>query len=178
VKGLKQTKQYLTHFKPLLENRSTYRLRQKGAPFYAVYNSGAYTFAPYKVVWAELSTTFEAAVFEEESVPLVGKRPFVPDHKVYFADFTSKETAHFVCGILNSTMVREYVESHTIQIQVSNIFKHLSIPQYDNRNASHAKLAKLSQAAHAAPSKAKRQGILADMDACAEAILKAEGDAL
>lgn len=178
VNGLKQTKQYLTHFKPLLENRSTYRLRQKGAPFYAVYNSGSYTFAPYKVVWAELSTTFEAAVFEEESVPLVGNRPFVPDHKVYFADFTSKETAHFVCGILNSTMVREYVESHTIQIQVSNIFKHLSIPQYDNRNASHAKLAKLSQAAHAAPSKAKRQAILADMDACAEAILKAEGGAL
>lgn len=173
VSGLKQTKKYLEHFKPLLENRSTYRLRQKGAPYYAVYNSGTYTFAPYKVVWAELSTTFEAAVFEEESVPLVGQRPYVPDHKVYFADFTSKEMAHFVCGILNSKMVREYVESHTIQIQVSNIFKHLSIPQYDPTKARHVELVKLSQAAHAAPSKAKRTELLSKLSACAELILKA-----
>ncbi|WP_273729127.1 Eco57I restriction-modification methylase domain-containing protein [Brucella gallinifaecis] len=173
VNGLKQTKKYLAHFKPLLENRSTYKLRQKGAPYYAVYNSGAYTFAPYKVVWAELSTTFEAAVFEEETVPLMGQRPYVPDHKVYFADFTSKDMAHFVCGILNSKMVREYVESHTIQIQVSNIFKHLSIPQYDPTNAEHVELVKLSQAAHAAPSKAKRVDLLTKLSACAETILKA-----
>lgn len=173
VNGLKQTKKYLAHFKPLLEKRSTYKLRQKGAPYYAVYNSGSYTFAPYKVVWAELSTTFEAAVFEEEDVPLMGKRPYVPDHKVYFADFTSKDMAHFVCGILNSRMVREYVESHTIQIQVSNIFKHLSIPQYDPTNAEHVELVKLSQAAHAAPSKAKRVELLTKLSTCAETILKA-----
>lgn len=172
VNGLKQTKKFFAHFKPLLENRSTYRLRQKGAPYYAVYNSGSYTFAPYKVVWAELSTTFEAAVFESGNVPLIGERPFVPDHKVYFADFTSKEAAHFVCGILNSTMVREYVESHTIQIQVSNIFKHLSIPQYNPKNAHHLELAKLSQTAHAATSKAKRNDLLKKLDARAESILK------
>ena len=96
------------------------------APFYSVYNSGSYTFAPYKVVWAELSSTFEAAVFTEDDVPLIGKRPYVPDHKIYFADFQNESEAHFVCGVLNSTLIKEYVESHTIQIQVSNIFKHLS----------------------------------------------------
>ena len=172
VNGLKQTKKYLTHFKPTLEKRSTYRLRQKGAPFYAVYNSGPYTFAPYKVVWAELSTTFEAAVLEASSVPLVGERPYVPDHKVYFADFTSKDMAHFVCGILNSKIVQEYVESHTIQIQVSNIFKHLSIPQYDSKNPRHVELMKLSSAAHAASSKEKRSKLLAKISTKAESILK------
>lgn len=172
LSGLKQTQKYFKHFKPLLQNRSTYRLRQKGAPYYAVYNSGAYTFAPYKVVWAELSTTFEAAVFENDSVPLMGNRPYVPDHKVYFADFTSKAAAHFVCGILNSNIVREYVESHTIQIQVSNIFKHLSIPQYKPSDARHTELSKLTQAAHKATSEAKRTKILSKMSACAEVILK------
>ena len=127
VSRLKQTKKFLSHYKPLLEKRSTYRLRQTGAPYYAVYNSGTYTFAPYKVVWAELSTTFEATVFESENVPLVGARPYVPDHKVYFADFESKDMAHFVCGILNSSMVQEYVESHTIQIQVLSLI-HISEP--------------------------------------------------
>lgn len=170
--GLKQTAKYFKHFKPLLQNRSTYRQRQKGAPYYAVYNSGSYTFSPYKVVWAELSTTFEAAVFEDEEVPLMGRRPYVPDHKVYFADFTSKETAHYVCGILNSKIVREYVESHTIQIQVSNIFKHLSIPQYDSGNRKHVELAKLSETAHKATSKVKRENIIAKMSMCAEEIIK------
>lgn len=172
ISGLKQTKKFLSHFKPLLEKRSTYRLRQKGAPYYAVYNSGTYTFAPYKVVWAELSTTFEATVFEADNVPLVGARPYVPDHKVYFADFESKEMAHFVCGILNSSMVREYVESHTIQIQVSNIFKHLSIPQYDPQDRQHKKLVKLSKDAHAATSKKKRKDLLSELSDCAELILK------
>lgn len=171
VNGLQQTKKYLTHYKPILEKRSTYRLRQKGAPFYAVYNSGDYTFAPYKVVWAELSTTFEAAVLENSSVPLIGDRPFVPDHKVYFADFTSKDMAHFVCGILNSKIVREYVESHTIQIQVSNIFKHLSIPQYDLNNLKHIKLVELSKKAHSAQTSEKRSKYLAEIDATAEEIL-------
>ncbi len=156
-----------------LEKRSTFRLRQKGAPFYAVYNSGAYTFAPYKVVWAELSTTFEAAVLESSNVPLVGRRPYVPDHKVYFADFTSKDMVHFVCGILNSKLIQEYVESHTIQIQVSNIFKYLSIPQFEPKNKIHVELVKLSKAAHAATSKASRNKLLAKISAKAETIIKA-----
>jgi hypothetical protein len=95
-----------------------------------VYNTGSYTFAPYKVVWAELSAKFEAAVFTEGKVPLIGKRPYVPDHKIYFSEFTDAETAYFVCALLNSSLVREYVQSHTIQIQVSNIFKHLKLPRY------------------------------------------------
>lgn len=171
VSSLKQTKKYFNHYKSLLERRSTYRLRQKGAPYYAVYNSGSYTFAPFKVVWAELSSTFEAAVFTKSNVPLVGDRIFVPDHKVYFADFTSEDIAHFVCGILNSTLVKEYVESHTIQIQVSNIFKHLRIPKFDPKNSGHKQLAAVSKRAHAATSKKGRQDALTELDGLAERIL-------
>ena len=172
VSKLKQTRKYLNHYKKLLERRSTYRLRQKGAPYYVVYNSGTYTFSPFKVVWAELSTTFEAAVFTHSNVPLFGDRPFVPDHKVYFAEFSSEDIAYFVCGILNSTLVKEYVESHTIQIQVSNIFKHLRIPKFEPKNPAHKQLAATSKRAHAATSKKKREDALAEMDALAENILK------
>ncbi len=168
---LKQTKKYVQHFKNLIERRSTYKLRQKTAPYYVVYNSGSYTLAPYKVVWAELSTTFQAAVFTKANVPLVGNRPFVPDHKVYFADFQTEDTAHFVCGILNSTLIREYVESHTIQIQVSNIFKHLSIPQFDVADKDHLKLVAASKAAHAASSQVKRDKHLSEMNVISDRIL-------
>lgn len=171
---LTQTKKYFQHYKKILERRSTYRLRQPGAPYYVVYNSGSYTFAPYKVVWAELSTTFQAAVFSESTVPLIGKRPVVPDHKVYFADFTNKEEAHFVCGVLNSTLVREYVESHTIQIQVSNIFKHLSIPRFDRKNSDHMSLADMCSRAHAAKNQADREKLLQAMDKLSTKILTAK----
>ena len=97
----------------------------------------------------------------------------MPDHKVYFADFDSEDTAHFVCGILNSTLVKEYVESHTIQIQVSNIFKHLSIPRYNAEDVKHKQLAALTKRAHVAKSQKARQNILAEMDLAAEQILKA-----
>lgn len=168
---LPQTKKYFRHFQSLLERRSTYRLRQKGAPVYAIYNSGSYTFAPYKVVWAELSNTFQAAVFTDADVPLVGRRPYVPDHKIYFAEFVDEDAAHFVCGVLNSTLVREYVESHTIQIQVSNIFKHMSIPRFSSKDKNHLALAAASIKAHATKSDSARKRLLEDIDRLAEQVL-------
>lgn len=168
---LKMTKKYFDHFKARLSQRSTYRLRQSGAPHYVVYNAGSYTFAPYKVVWAELSTKFEAAVVDQSEVPLVGMRPIVPDHKVYFAEFFDREEAYFTCAILNSTLVREYIQSHTIQIQVSNIFKHLSIPKYDSKEPDHRTLATLCRRAHEAKTATSRETAMARMDELAERIL-------
>lgn len=171
LETLPQTKKYFDHFSPLLSRRSTYRLRQMGAPPYVVYNAGTYTFAPYKVVWAELSNKFEAAVVTESDVPLIGKRPYVPDHKVYFADFVDEDEAHFVAGILNSTLIQEYIESHTIQIQVSNIFKHLSIPEYDSGNTDHRRLVRVTKDAHEAKSAKERQVLLREIDTIADGIL-------
>jgi alpha-D-ribose 1-methylphosphonate 5-triphosphate synthase subunit PhnI len=99
-------------------------------------------------------------------------RPFVPDHKVYFADFSNPMEAHYVCGILNSTLVKEFVQSHTIQIQVSNIFKHLSIPKFDPKDADHKLLAKASIKAHDAASAAARKKAITQMDKISERILK------
>ena len=69
----------------------------KGAPFFAIYNVGDYTFAPYKVIWAEMTGDFSAAVVASGSVPGYGPRVYVPDHKLYFADFDQPEPA-FTCA--------------------------------------------------------------------------------
>jgi hypothetical protein len=172
VNTLIKTKAYFKSYKTLLKGRSTYKLRQNSAPEYVIYNVGNYTFAPYKVVWAELSSIFEAAVVTNTKMPLVGERPYVPDHKIYFADFTSEDDAHYVCALLNSTLVREYVQSHTIQIQVSNIFKHLNLPPFDAAKSDHLKVAILSKDAHGAKTYKKRSDILAVMDVIAEQILR------
>ncbi len=171
MSSLKQTSKFFRTYKDLLAKRSTYRLRQKGAPYYAVYNSGSYTFAPFKVVWAELSTTFEAAVVTDHDVPLIGRRVFVPDHKIYFAEFQDKNMAYYVCGLLNSQLVKEYVVSHTIQIQVSNIFKHLSLPKFSPKNSDHIALSKICASAHAEGDATRKAGLMSKLSTIAEKIL-------
>jgi len=135
----------------LLEARSTYRGRMKsmGAPFYAIYDIGRYTFAPYKVVWAEQSGCIEAAVFSKAPVPYSGfERVVIPDHKVFFLGLDSKEEAHYVCALLNSEIVSRFINSFTIKIQVGTLFQQVRIPTFDPHNPKHKALARLSMIAH------------------------------
>lgn len=148
VDSLPSTKAWFRHYSALLDARSTYKRQMVGAPNFAVYNVGPYTFQQWKVIWPEMSTKFFAAVAGSAAVPSAGQRPYVPDHKVYFAAFDDKETAHFLCGLLNTDMVREWIESHNVSIQVGDIFKHLSLPAYDPNDAAHVALAALVEKAH------------------------------
>lgn len=142
------TKKYLYDFKDLLIQRSTWKLYLKGQPAYGVYNVGDYTFSPYKVVWAEQSSKFKAAVVTDHEVPLMGRRPYVPDHKIFFVNFEIAEPAYYLCGLLNSKLIKEFVESHNISIQVGNIFKHMNLPPFDDENETHLKLVDLVRKAH------------------------------
>lgn len=168
---LKKTKAWFTAYKTLLEARSTYRRQMKGAPFYDVYNVGDYTFQPWKVVWPEMSTRFYAAVAGSSTVPVVGVRPYVPDHKVYFAGFDDKKPAHFLCGLLNTPMVREWVESHTVSIQMGDVFKHMNLPEYDATNTSHVALSKLVEKSHGEHNAVKRARLVAQVEKDGEVVL-------
>ncbi|TOG87166.1 hypothetical protein CGI92_24020, partial [Vibrio parahaemolyticus] len=139
--------------------------------FYHIYNVGEYSFSPYKVMWAEQSGTFKAAVCSSKEVPLVGVRPYVPDHKVYFIDCKSKETAHYICGLLNCNLVKNYIESYTISIQVSNIFKHLDLPIFNSQCKKSRQLAKLSESLHETKDKNEFKRILNEANSLALAIL-------
>ena len=143
-----RTEDYFRAYERWLRKRSTWRGRMPGAPFYAVYNVGRYTFAPYKVLWAEQSRTFKAAVATGAETPLVGHRPYVPDHKIFFVEFADAAPAYFLCGLLSSSLVREFVESHTIAIQVGNIFKHMRLPSFDPSVEDHELLSDLVERAH------------------------------
>lgn len=144
--------EYFRRYQDLLARRSTYRTRMlpHGAPFYAVYNVGPYTFKPWKVVWAEVAGSLQATVMGRASLPHTGQiKPVVPDHKVYFVAFDREEEAHFVCALLNSRQVRTFVNSFTVKTQVSNLFRILRLPPYLAPDPRHQRLAELSQQAHA-----------------------------
>lgn len=169
--SLAKTKAWFTAYKALLEARSTYRRQMKGAPFYDVYNVGDYTLQPWKVVWPEMSTRFYAAVAGNSQVPVMGYRPYVPDHKVYFVGFNDKKPAFFLCGLLNTPMVREWVESHTVSIQMGDVFKHMNLPEYDAMDAAHMALSKLVEKSHNEHDMAKRARLVAKVEKDGEVIL-------
>ncbi|QBZ82181.1 SAM-dependent methyltransferase [Hydrogenovibrio crunogenus] len=168
---LKKTKAWFKGFETLLLDRSTYRRQMKNAPYQAVYNVGDYTFKPWKVVWPEMSSSFYAAVAASDDMPVIGERVFIPDHKVYFASFDNKETAYFLCGLLNTETVREWLDSHNVSIQVANVFKHLSLPIFDDSNSDHINLSILIEQVHGTHDKKARSKLLSKALSLAENIL-------
>lgn len=169
--ALSKTRSWFKKYQSFLEERSTYRLQMKGAPPFAVYNVGDYTFQPWKVVWPEMSTRFYAAVVGSAEVPVVGTRPYVPDHKVYFAAFDDKQAAHYLCGLLNTPMVKEWIQSHTVSIQKGDVFKHMRLPEYDGSLAAHTALAKLVERAHAEHDANKRAVLVAQVETKGEDVI-------
>ncbi len=158
---------------PLLEGRSTWKTRMQpaGAPFYAIYNVGAYTFSHHKVVWAEMSGGIAAAVVSTQTLPHgIGRKPIVPDHKIYFTSAPVEDQAHFLAAMLNSEPVRAFVNSFTVKIQVGTIFRQLRLPPHDPTNPHHGRLANLSKQAH---SSGLTETLQAQIDAHAWAVVEA-----
>ncbi|WP_263322299.1 hypothetical protein [Endozoicomonas sp. Mp262] len=168
---LPKTYRYFRSYKDLLADRSTYKARLKKYDFYMIYNVGDYTFSPYKVIWAEQSGKFAAAVVGQKDTPLKGEVPFIPDHKIYFVDCSDKAQAHYLCGLLAAPLVCEFIESHTISIQVSNIFKHLDLPEFDAENEEHMLLAEKVEEAHKEHDENERSRLLMTIGELAETII-------
>lgn len=100
--------EYFKSYKKLLEGRSTYKQRLSNYDsFYSIYNVGDYTFSKYKVIWAEQSGSFKAVVVSQSNVPLIGERPYVPDHKIYYVESNDENEAHYICGIINSNLIKK-----------------------------------------------------------------------
>jgi SAM-dependent methyltransferase len=114
-------------------------------PFYSSYNVGAYTYAPFKVVWKEICTEIEAVIIAS------GKETIIPDHKLVLVSFHSAAPAYFLSGILNSSPIGLFVRSYTLQTSISgHIFDYVAIPEYSASDPLHRKVVILSKKCHKA----------------------------
>ncbi len=96
-----------------------------------------------------MAGSIQAAVIADGEIPYNGgRKPIVPDHKVYYASFNDLEYAHYVCALLNSESVRTFIDSFTIKIQVGTLFRHIVLPTYNPEDPEHKELASLSREAH------------------------------
>jgi DNA polymerase III epsilon subunit family exonuclease len=135
-----------------LVHRSSYansKYRDAIGEYWGVWNVGEYTFAPYKVAWKEVSSRFEAAVLGTAKLGELDPKPYIPDHKLMFLPCETEDEAHYICGVLNSSMIRSFAEAVSLSTsRGTRIFDELNIPAFDPANPAHLRVAELSKDAH------------------------------
>ncbi|MCH4047818.1 MAG: hypothetical protein LKH11_01620 [Solobacterium sp.] len=122
------------------------------APYYSLARTGRYCHADWYVVFRD-NTKWVAAVVGKIDTTWGGvKRPAFQNHCVSICErqdgsFITEDEAHYVCAILNSHIVENYIlatsDKRTFKIRVP-----VKIINYDSTNETHVKLASLSKSAH------------------------------
>ena len=143
---------YLVRFKQRLLNRAAFKKyhAESGNPFYSQYNIADYTFARYKVVWKRMATDIIAAVISQHKTPF-GYKTIIPTDTTSLYATDSELEAHYLCAIMNSTPVREFIKSYSSAgrgFGTPSVMKHVGIPKFDSTNEIHQKLAQLSKTLH------------------------------
>jgi len=145
------TYQYLNSYKKELESRSIHKLWGRGYPFYAVYDIGVYTFAPYKVVWGAISgaITGKAIAFKCAVIGPTNDKPTIPDHSINFIGVNDVDEAYYIAGVLNSLIARTIIASYTYELrQETHIADVIKVPKFNPQEEIYKRIAELSRRAH------------------------------
>lgn len=126
-------------------------------PFYRLDNVGEYTYAPYKVLWKEQTSSMSAVAVSpyNKSIPNADTSLFardkevVVDSKVLMLGLYDEMEAYYVCGIINSQNVIDVIDGYAIETNRGvDVLKYIAIPKYDKNNESHNNIASLSKEIH------------------------------
>lgn len=139
--------QFLARFKDTLETRSSYRRFQRGKPFWSIWTVGAYTFAPFKVVWKEMSgSNFVAAYVGSERMPDGTEKVVVPDHKVYFIPVQTESEAAYLTAFLNSSSVSGAIGAYASALSLgTSVVDYFKIPKFDANDERMAELSEMGK---------------------------------
>jgi hypothetical protein len=151
---LPNTYAYLKRFEAVLRQRSGFRkyFDAEKDPFYSIYNVGTYTFAPFRVIWKSMGTSIESAVLEPVKDEWIGVRPPIHKNTVMFVSFENKQEAHFLCAVLNTSIVTFVARAYSVKggksFGSANLLQFIAVPPFDAEKPIHTRLAALSQQAH------------------------------
>lgn len=155
-----KTYSYLLKFKNNLLERASKWFKGEGKPFYTLFGIGEYTFKPYKVVWSSIGYLHAFAVADTIDDPIIGKKSPIPDNTISYLSFNDITEAHYVCGILNSNLIKEVFSRRSTKSKWGisiGMVRNLPIPKFDVTNKIHKEISKLSLIAH--NNKAKKQSV-------------------
>jgi len=115
-----------------------------------MYGIGSYTFARYRVVWKRMAARMEATVLTMHKTPF-GTKPVVATDTTSLFTAKTADEAHYLCAILNSRTVDEYIRSFSSGgrgFGAPSVVKNLAIPLFAEGARIHRGLAELSRQAH------------------------------
>ncbi len=151
-KNYPRTYNYLAQFKNILLSRPLYKKyhEQAKAPFYSQFNISEETFARYKVVWKAMSNDIIAGVLSQFKT-IMGFKTGIPLHTTSFFATDNESEAHYLCTIINSTPVRDFIKSFSSAgrgFGTPSVMEHIGIPKFEPKNEIHQKLAEISKKCH------------------------------
>jgi len=154
---------YLTKFKEILLQRPLYKKyhEQAKAPFYSQFNISEETFRRYKVVWKAMSNDIVAGVVSQIKTDM-GFKIAIPLHTTSFFATDNESEAHYLCAIINSKPVREFIKSFSSAgrgFGTPSVMQHVGIPKFDPQSPLHQKLAEISKKCHQLKAEGKEKEI-------------------
>ena len=143
-----KTYEYLESNRKALEDRSSSWLDE--GTFYNVFGLGEYTWSEYKVVWCRLGFKPHFAVVSTADDEDLGEKMVVPGDHYMFISTDDEYEAHFLCGLLNSSIYQQSIKGIASEGKSSlskAVISKLELPEYKKTEDSE-RLAELSMAAH------------------------------
>ncbi len=144
---------YLANHKSIIDKQSEKsKLMHRGEEFYALSKIGPYTFADH-IVAARDNSNFCASVISKQTTPWGEiKSTICVKHTIIISqdkqgNFITEDEAHYICGILNSEIVQQYIhssfKSNGYSLNKANIY----IPKYNANNIYHREISNLARKA-------------------------------
>lgn len=142
---------YLANHKDLIDKQSEKsKQMHRGKEFYALSKIGPYTFSDY-IVAARDNSKFCASVIKKENTPWDEEKQVIcVKHTIIISQdkkkrFISEDEAYYICGILNSEIVQQYIQtsfkSNGFSLNKSNLY----IPLYDSNNEKHKQIVEIAK---------------------------------
>jgi SAM-dependent methyltransferase len=137
---------WLNRHAAVLRSRAAYGryFDERRDPFWTMFNVGPRTLAPWKVVWPRLAGRIAAAVVSQAG----GQAVLVPETFAMIG-LASRDEAHFVAGVMNSTPLRAAVACMSRPLSKSfgtpGVLERARVPQFEPADNLHRNIAELAQ---------------------------------
>jgi hypothetical protein len=141
--ALPHTYQYLTSFESQLRKRPGVKRYHAGKAWYSIYNVGAYSFAPIKVVWPRMVPQFTAAIVGLTDAQAFDEpKPVITQEVVTEISMDSMDEAYFVCGYMNSSLASFISQSYATGKSRGSpsCMDFVNCPRYDALNPEHVEI--------------------------------------
>ena len=147
-----RTYDYLVRFRDIIPkygSKAKKKLAER-TEFYALFNIGKETMSRFKVVWKAMTNDIYGAVVSTTETPM-GHKKIIPLHTTSFFATDNLLEAHYLCAIINSKPVRDFIKSFSSAgrgFGTPSVMEHVGIPKFEPSNPLHQQLSEISQKCH------------------------------